>query len=155
MRRSRHILAAGALLLVVLAVVVACPGCRKPPPTPRVVINGRGWYVDLARTPQEQHRGLGGRTYLSSDVGMLFIFDQPKELTFCMRDTEIPLDIAFISQDLKVVSVQTMAVEPDRAGRAIYRSAGPAKYAMEVPAGGLTGAGAKPGDRVEFVDIAR
>ena len=154
MKTDRHTLAAArALLLAGLVVLGTCCGCQKAQPQPRVVINGRGWLVDLARTPQEQYTGLGGRTHLSADVGMLFIFSEPRELTFCMRNCEIPLDIAFISEDLKVVSVQTMAVEPDRAGRVIYHSGAPAKYALEVAAGGLTGAGAKPGDTVRFIDI--
>jgi len=154
--KTRARIAAGLKLLLAVAALLsplaAVSGCRKgPPPTPQVVINGRSWYVDLARTPQEQYTGLSGRGRLESGAGMLFIFDQPRELTFCMRGCDVPIDIAFVSADLRVVSVQTMAVEPDRAGRVPYPSGQPAQYALEVAAGELSAAGVKPGDLVRLV----
>ena len=79
---------------------------------------------------------------------MLFIYPTPQPLEFCMRVCVIPIDIAFIDGDLRVVSTHTMAVEPDLAGRVLYPSGPAAQYVLEVAAGALAKAGVKPGDRV-------
>jgi len=81
---------------------------------------------------------------------MLFVYPSPKALDFCMRDCFIPLDIAFIDADLRVVVTYTMAVEPDRAGSVSYSSLRPAQFALELPAGALSRAGVRPGDKVVF-----
>lgn len=149
--RPIRLIVALAMLAWVAVVLAGCDG--KTPANPQVVINGRSWFVDLARTPQEQAQGLAGRQHLPEDVGMLFIFEKPSELVFCMRGCDIPIDVAFISADLRVVSIHTMAVEPDRAGRVGYRSGQDAVYALEVAGGGLTRAGVHVGDHVQFVSI--
>lgn len=67
-----------------------------------------------------------------------------------MRGCLIPLDIVFISTDLRVVAVHTMSVEPDLAGRKVYSSKVPAQFALELQAGQLALAGVKPGAVVTF-----
>ena len=111
-----------------------------------VTLNGRTWRVELATEPAAQAVGLAHRTSLAEDRGMLFVFPRPQPLRFHMRDCLIPLDIAFIDSQLRVVNTHTMAVEPGGRATRHYPSAGPAQYALEVPAGGL--AGVEPGDRV-------
>lgn len=55
--------------------------------------------VEVARTPEEQARGLMHRTSLAADRGMLFPFPKPKFASFWMKNTFIPLDIIFIRSD--------------------------------------------------------
>ncbi len=55
--------------------------------------------VEVARTPEEQARGLMHRTSLAPDRGMLFPFPKPKFASFWMKNTFIPLDIIFIRAD--------------------------------------------------------
>ncbi len=81
---------------------------------------------------------------------MLFIYPQPRILNFCMRGCVIPLDIAFIGADFRVVAIHTMAVEPDHLGRVSYSSSLPAQFALELPAGSLGRAGVRVGDKVIF-----
>jgi uncharacterized membrane protein (UPF0127 family) len=81
---------------------------------------------------------------------MLFIYPRPEVLEFCMRGCVVPLDIAFINSDLRVVRMHTMAVEPDRAGRVSYSSQHPVQYALEVAGGSLGRLGVRVGDRVTF-----
>ncbi|MBV9454077.1 MAG: DUF192 domain-containing protein, partial [Rubrobacter sp.] len=52
--------------------------------------------VEIAATDAERERGLMGRTTLPEDSGMLFVFDQDQQLSFWMKDTLIPLSIAYI-----------------------------------------------------------
>jgi uncharacterized membrane protein (UPF0127 family) len=84
---------------------------------------------------------------------MLFIFEEPAILDFCMRDCCIPLDIAFMDSDRRVVAVHSMAVEADRAGRVKYSSQVPAQYALEVPAGALGRAGVTTGSVAVFSNM--
>lgn len=81
---------------------------------------------------------------------MLFLYPSERVLEFCMRDCLIPLDIAFLSADLRVVRMHTMEVEPDMAGQIVYASDSPAQYALEVGAGELAAAGVRVGDRAVF-----
>ena len=137
-------------LLLLAAVGSGCEGDPPPPRRHEVTINGRTWRVELAVTPDDRYRGLGGRASLAEDAGMLFVFPWTETQEFCMRDCLIPLDIAFIGADLRVVKTHTMAVEPNAYSYTGYRSVESAQYALEVPAGALARAGVKVGDRVEF-----
>jgi uncharacterized membrane protein (UPF0127 family) len=110
--------------------------------------------VELATTPQQRYQGLSGRRSLAPDEGMLFVFDEADERTFCMRDCYIAIDIAFIGADARVLNVMTMYPERDRAGTRPYRSAGAAQYVLEAAGGSLVRAGVKPGDAVRLPPAA-
>lgn len=142
------------MLLAGLLVAVGIPsGCSKEdrPESPRVRINGTEWLVDVAATPSRRYRGLSGRPQVASGTGMLFIFPDADVREFCMRGCLVPLDIAFLDEDLCVVKTHTMQVEPDLAGRETYSSEKPAQYALEVPAGELSAAGVRAGDQAELL----
>ncbi len=90
--------------------------------------------VWIARTPEEQAQGLMGVESLPSATGMLFVFDEPKLLSFWMKNTLIPLDILFFDADGNFVSSQTM--EPcTKDPCPSYPSEKPALSALEVPKG--------------------
>ena len=143
------------VILMMLLSLGLLGGCKdsSPPlamPPAKVTIRGTTWNVELAIDEQTRRRGLSNRMDLPSGRGMLFVFEEPRELSFWMRDCYISLDVAFIAPDLRVVNTYTMYAERDRAGRQHYFSAGPALYALEVPAGALAAAGVKAGDAVTF-----
>ena len=87
------------------------------------------------------------RESMPIDQGMLFVYDFQQELNFWMKNTLIPLDIAYLNDELQVVDVQTMIPEheilPDPLP--IYTSAFPAKFALEVNAGVAADCGITPG----------
>ena len=147
----------GAVAWVLLAAgVVGIGGCPKAAVAPEVTIHGKSWFVDLALTPEQHYQGLSGRTDLPGNVGMLFVFPDSAIREFCMRGCFIPLDIAFLDENRRVVHTATMAVEADRVGPVVYESQLPAKYALEVAAGALGAAGVKVGDQARFKgDIPR
>ena len=71
-------------------------------------IGPHAFQVEVAATePQRQH-GLMGRTYLPADGGMLFVFEQPGRHCFWMRDTPLPLSIAFIDPTGRIASLADM-----------------------------------------------
>jgi len=142
---------------VVVSMAWAClPGCGSADGRRGRVRIGRGeWRVEIASREASRTRGLSGRRQVPAGTGMLFAFPREELLYFHMRDCYVPLDIAFISADMRVVHVRTMVVEDDPADpKAIYSSRFPARFALEVPAGELRGAGVKVGDHVELLGWA-
>lgn len=143
----------GLVWLLATAAIGGLTGCQNEPEPARthvVTIGQASWQVELATTPEQRYQGLSGRVKVAEGTGMLFVFPEPAMMEFCMRGCEVPLDIAFIGPDRKVVHVATMQVEPDRAGSILYSSQQPAQWVLEVPAGELTRAGVEPGDAVSF-----
>jgi uncharacterized protein len=67
--------------------------------------------AELANTPQARQVGLMNRTSMPTDSGMLFIFDQKATHCFWMSNTKIPLAIAFIADDGKIVNIEEMQAE--------------------------------------------
>ena len=123
---------------------------RHGPAVGVVTIAGKTWRVDVAMSANERYIGLGGRDAVESGTGMLFVYPRPGETEFTMRGCLVSLDIAFLSADRRVVSTDTMAVEPDRAGRRPYLGDAPAQYILEVPAEELAEAGVTVGARATF-----
>jgi uncharacterized membrane protein (UPF0127 family) len=67
--------------------------------------------AEVASTPQARQVGLMNRTFMPTDSGMLFIFDQKATHCFWMSNTKIPLAIAFLGDDGKIVNIEEMQAE--------------------------------------------
>jgi uncharacterized membrane protein (UPF0127 family) len=93
--------------------------------------------VEVADTAASRAQGLMNRTRLPEDAGMLFIFEETGNWGFWMKNTLIPLSIAFIGPDWRIVDVVDMAVadDPKTGPFPIYQSQKPFKYALEVNQG--------------------
>lgn len=80
-----------------------------------ITIGDKKYKVEIADTTEKQEKGLMGRESLPENQGMLFIYDEPQDLSYWMKNTLISLDIIFIDDDMEVVSVkqgQPMSEEP-------------------------------------------
>ena len=101
--------------LLLAGILSFVAGCKNNPPSPArvkteptVTINRQTWTVELALTGQQQYQGLSGRTYLADDRGMLFVFPSPGRPHFYMKNTRIPLSIAFIRADGIITNISKM-----------------------------------------------
>jgi uncharacterized membrane protein (UPF0127 family) len=102
-------------------------------------------FVEVASTEAAQHEGLMGRTELAPDTGMVFLFPDEQPRQFWMKDTLIPLSIAFYDAEGSVVSILDM--EPcHEATCPLYDSGKPAMGAVEVEQGYFADRGVKVGD---------
>jgi uncharacterized membrane protein (UPF0127 family) len=100
--------------------------------------------VEVARTDSEKAQGLMFRRKLEDGKGMLFVFENEEYLSFWMKNTYIPLSIAFVSSGGRITEIRDM--EP--LDLSPVRSAYAARYALEVPRGWFGRAGIGPGDRL-------
>ena len=105
--------------------------------------------VEIADERAEQQRGLMERTELAENAGMLFVFERDEPRSFWMRNTLIPLSIAYIASDGRIVDIQDMQPLDDTS----HPSAAPAQYALEVNQGFFAERGIGVGDVVEIPDL--
>ncbi|RAK69254.1 DUF192 domain-containing protein [Phenylobacterium kunshanense] len=101
--------------------------------------------VEVADSEREREYGLMCRRSLPADRGMLFLFPKAAPQMFWMRNTLIPLDIIYIGENGRVVSISRNVQPLDESGAP---SAGPAKFVLELAAGRAAQIGLLPGDRV-------
>ncbi len=130
--------------------LVKGPRWPSSPITGRVTLGRGTWTVEVVLTAHDRRVGLGGSEVLAPGTGMLFIHRRARPRVHTMRGCLVPLDIAFVAADRRVVAVYAMEVEPDGAGRRSYPSGTPARYVLEVPAGELAHAGVVVGARASF-----
>ena len=102
--------------------------------------------VEIADDDAERARGLMKRTELAEDAGMLFVFERERTLSFWMRNTLIPLSIAYIDAEGRIVDIEDMEPLDDQTK---HPSAEPAQYALEVNQGFFDERGIEVGDTVE------
>ena len=101
--------------------------------------------AEIARTEAQRSQGLMHRKDLKDGEGMLFIFEKDQILSFWMKNTLVPLSIAYITGDGRILEIYDMepgSLNPVRSSRS-------ARYALEVPKGWFSRAGLGIGDRVD------
>jgi uncharacterized membrane protein (UPF0127 family) len=114
-------------------------------PTVPLSINGHKINAEVAATPEQRATGLMHRFSLKPDHGMIFVFERPEPLSFWMKNTFIPLSIAFIAPDGRIVNVDDMAPQDETS----HWSRGPALYALEMRKGWFAERGIRAGDVVK------
>ncbi len=150
--RVRASLAVFATLLVTLALAGYAGEAAARDATSTVTITTSdgeriGVKARVADSAAERRRGLmGRRAKLPENAGMLFVFGQEQRLSFWMKDTHIPLSIAFIDAEGRIVYIQDMRPLDTTS----HISARPASYALEVNWGFFAERGIGVGDEVEI-----
>ncbi|WP_420851556.1 DUF192 domain-containing protein [Psychroserpens algicola] len=103
--------------------------------------------IEIADDEYTTQTGLMYRNSMAHNQGMLFIFPNTDYRSFYMKNTKIPLDIIYISEDKTIVSIQKNAKPMDESS---LPSEGPAKYVLEVNAGLSETWTLEKGDTIEF-----
>jgi uncharacterized membrane protein (UPF0127 family) len=139
------------LALALLALAAGCGG--EEPSGPTVVIDTAAGEteltVEIADTDDERARGLMGRTSLPADAGMIFLYPEPTQGGYWMKNTLIPLSIAFYDTDGEILRILHM--EPCRSEPCpVYDPGLPYAGALEVNRGAFERLGVREGDRLEL-----
>jgi uncharacterized membrane protein (UPF0127 family) len=114
-------------------------------PTVKLDVDGRAVTAEVAATPEQRATGLMNRFSLAPDHGMVFVFPQPQPLSFWMRNTYIPLSIAYIAVDGRILNIEDMAPLTENS----HWSKGLALYALEMKQGWFQKNGVGPGALVK------
>jgi uncharacterized membrane protein (UPF0127 family) len=119
----------------------------KPPSFKKIIVGKTPLRVEVADTLEKQERGLMFRQSMPENEGMLFVYKEPQEMSFWMRNTFIPLDIVFVGADGIILNIHQARPLDESV---LYPSAGSAKYVIETNQGWFARHGIRPGDRVTF-----
>lgn len=150
-RRARPTLHSIALALIAISMSVSCGGDTSDKPQPELpTVTLRSGAVEMvaevARSDEEQRVGLMFRKSLADGRGMIFVYDDDRRLSFWMKNTLVPLTIAFLAADGTIREIRDM--EPG--SLATVDSARFVRYALEAPRGWFGRVGLAVGDRFEL-----
>ena len=138
-------------ILLALLSLAACGGGKESPTGTAVVLEGstgaKTVSVEVADTDAERARGLMERASLPPDAGMLFVYDEGHEGAFWMKDTLIPLSIAFYAADGRILEILDM-VPCKHDPCPLYDPGVSYRGALEVNAGAFRRWGISEGDRL-------
>jgi uncharacterized membrane protein (UPF0127 family) len=101
--------------------------------------------AEVARTPMQTQTGMMFRREMAQHEGMLFVFDGLERRCFWMKNTLLPLSIAFIADDGRVVSLADMQPQSEES----HCSAEPVRFALEMNQGWFAKRGIKPGFKLK------
>jgi uncharacterized protein len=133
------------LFLSLVAVFqVSCNGDHNR--TVEMTVGEQVFRLEIADDPDERAQGLMGREELPENHGMLFVFPDIERRSFWMKDTLIPLSIAYINRHGEILEIHQM--EP--LSRDPVPSRYPVQYALEVPRGNFERLGIAPGDSIDL-----
>lgn len=149
MRSATRALLAAWLLLLGAATAADTPA--RTARIARIAVGGHALRVEVVATDAERQKGLMFRKSLGRNDGMLFVFDEPAYHSMWMKNTLIPLSVAFVDAKGEILNVLDM--EPHSVETRM--AAGPASYAIETNRGWFAERGLKAGDRVTGLPPAR
>lgn len=116
-------------------------------PGAKISLNSKQLNLRVACTREQLTQGLMNVKELPENTGMLFVFKDEQLLTFWAKNTYIPIDIAYLNNNLEIVDIYTL--KP--LDTTIVKSKAMASYALEVNAGWFNRQNIKIGDRVEVI----
>ncbi|HYR00866.1 MAG TPA: DUF192 domain-containing protein [Casimicrobiaceae bacterium] len=137
------------LVLATAAGVAAAAPVVVELPTTTLSIGKHKLVAEVAATPEQRTVGLMYRFSLKPDHGMIFVFERPEPQAFWMKNTFIPLSIAFLGGDGRILNIEDMAPRDE----SLHWSRAPAQYAIEMRKGWFAERGIGPGDRVEGLPL--
>ncbi|HVS27518.1 MAG TPA: DUF192 domain-containing protein [Burkholderiales bacterium] len=113
-------------------------------------IAGHPMIAEVANTPEAREQGLMFRKHLRGNHGMLFVFLQPGVHGMWMKNTSVPLSVAFLDEQGVIINIADMIPFSEEQ----HHAAAPAKFALEMPIEWFSKQGIKPGAKVEGLSQA-
>ncbi len=132
------------ILSALLFIIASCTG--QTVETRSVQVGSVTFLTQIASTPETRERGLMGRTDLTEDQAMLFVFPDEATRTFWMKDTPTPLSIAYINKQgviKEILDMEAFSLAPVASRYAVT-------FALEVKQGVFSKKGVKVGDRISL-----
>lgn len=124
-------------------------GALGPLETVKFPLGGVEVEIEIAFYANEQEQGLMFRDSMPENHGMIFVYREPEYLNFWMKNTRIPLSIAFVREDLIIGNIEEMKAGPKQGDPSErYHSRYQSRYALEMNTGWFEKHGVKEGDRI-------
>ena len=140
-----------ALALLVFAGAVAAQQAPQSLPAIRLNAGIHNITAQFARTPEQREIGLMFRPSMAANEGMLFAFESPKQQCFWMKNTLLPLAIAFVADDGSIVNIDSM--KPQTLDG--HCSTKPVRFVLEMNEGWFAKRGIKAGSRLRGEPFAK
>jgi len=137
-------LSSGVLACMVAVGTARC-GSGTALPTTTLSVGGQALTVEIADEEAERARGLMHRDTLAADQGMVFVYPDKALRRFWMKDTRVPLSIAFVDDDGTIKKIADMHPRSTARTSSVY----PVRYAIEVNQGWFAAHGVAEGAKVE------
>jgi len=136
-------------IMLIFILLVTCSTQKMP--VQEILIERDGETVavvnaEIARTQDDRYKGLMFRKKLPDGEGMLFVYDKDEVLSFWMKNTYVPLSIAFITYDGRIIDIKDMYPHDINS----VTSSRSVRYALEVPQGWFSRVGVREGDKVKI-----
>ncbi len=136
---------AGVCVLLLCGAVARAEGPQPPLREVSLTIGAAKILAEVAKTGEERQAGLMHREKLEDGRGMLFVFSRPQPLGFWMKNTTVPLSIAYINADGVIREIHDLQPLDETPVQSFFRDL---LYALEVPQGWFARHKILPGDRV-------
>lgn len=140
-RRAIRVILTAALALGTALAAQAQTAPASGMPTVQLTAGMHLIKAEVAATDPNRARGLMFREYLPPNGGMLFLFDEKTRQCMWMRNTLIPLSVAFVGDDGSILNIEDMEPRTETS----HCSTAPARYALEMSRGWFAAKGIKPG----------
>lgn len=144
--------------LLVLSVLAACGNAEKKPVELKTVedrfpikVSGQVVQMQVAITLAESQKGLMFRQTLGADEGMIFLHDQPQQMSFWMRNVDLPLDIGFFDATGELKEIYPMYPHDERPVTSRDRHL---QFALEMNQGWYRRNALKPGAKLDLAALA-
>jgi uncharacterized membrane protein (UPF0127 family) len=137
-----------AVTMIAFTLASACALAQDAPQSLPAIKLSAGMHViqaELAQTPSERSTGLMFRKTMGTNDGMLFAFEEPGQQCFWMKNTLLPLSVAFVADDGNIVNIEDM--KPLTLDS--HCSTKPVRFVLEMNDGWFVKRGIKPGTKLK------
>ena len=151
--RSLRLPSPAALLVALLCAATAASAQDGPQKLPAITLNAGMHLIraEVAQTPEQRSTGLMFRQAMGQNEGMLFAFEDAGQQCFWMKNTLLPLSVAFVADDGSIVNIESMKPQTEDS----HCSTKPVRFVLEMNEGWFVKRGIKPGFKLQGQPFAK